>query len=188
MIPAHLMAAFLFDFFPVLLFFAAFKVWDLMVATAVLIVATLLQTAWSWWHKGKVNRMHLLTAVLVLVFGGITLLLEDEIFIKWKPTVVNWLFAAAFLGSQWLAGGKPLIRRMMEHGIALPDAIWLRLNMAWSAFFLLLGGLNLCVVHTFDTATWVNFKLFGMVGLTVAFAFAQGFYMVRHVEDRVEPQ
>lgn len=185
MIRALRMAKFLFDFFPVLLFFAAFKVWGLMAATAVLIAATLAQTAWSWWRRGKVETMHLLTAALVLVFGGITLALDDEMFIKWKPTVINWLFAAAFLGSQWLGGGKPVIRRLMEHGITLPGPVWTRLNLAWVAFFAAVGALNLWVVYNFDTDTWVNFKLFGILGLTFAFALAQGFYIARHAEEKI---
>lgn len=183
MIRRHRMATFLADFFPVLLFFAAYKAWGLMPATAVLIVATLAQVAWSWSRHGRVNRMHVATAALVLVFGGITLLLNDELFIKWKPTVVNWLFAAGFLGSHWI-GGRVMIRRIMESGIRLSDADWGRLNVAWALFFVALGVINLWVVYTFSTDTWVNFKLFGILGLTVLFALAQGFWIARRI---VEP-
>ncbi len=185
MIPAHRMATLLFDFFPVLLFFAAFKVWGLMVATAVLIVATLAQTAWSWFRTRTVNRTHLLTAGLVLVFGGLTLWLDDEVFIKWKPTVVYWLFAIAFVGSQWV-GEKPIIRRIMESGIQLPNPIWLRLNVAWAVFFVGLGFLNLWVAFNFSTDLWVNFKLFGLLGLTVGFAVLQGFYIASHAVEAPE--
>jgi len=185
MIPPHRMVTLLFDFFPVLLFFAAFKVWGLMVATAVLIVATIAQTAWSWVRTRTVNRTHLLTAGLVLVFGGLTLWLDDEVFIKWKPTVVYWLFAIAFLGSQWV-GEKPIIRRIMESGIRLPYAIWGRLNAAWAVFFVALGVLNLWVAFNFSTDLWVNFKLFGLLGLTLGFALLQGFYVAHHAEETPE--
>lgn len=177
------MTTILADFFPILLFFVAYKVWGLMVATAVLIVATLAQVAWSYFRRGRVNRTLLMTAGLVLVFGGITLLLNDELFIKWKPTVVNWLFALGFLGSHWL-GNRVLIRRIMEPGIRMHNQAWLQLNLAWALFFVVLGAINLWVVYTFSTDVWVNFKLFGMLGLTLAFALAQGFWIAGRV---IEP-
>lgn len=177
------MATILADFFPILLFFIAYKVWGLMAATGVLIVATLAQVAWSFSRHGRVNRMHLVTAGLVLVFGGITLLLNDELYIKWKPTVVNWLFAVGFLGSHRF-GGKVLIRRIMEPGIRMNDRDWHRLNIAWVLFFVALGGANLWVVYMFSTEAWVNFKLFGMLGLTFSFALAQGFWIAGRV---IEP-
>lgn len=187
MIRRHCMTTILVDFFPVLLFFAAYKVWGLMTATAVLIVATMAQVAWSWMRRRRVNRMHIVTAGLVLVFGGITLLLNDELFIKWKPTVVNWLFAMAFIGSH-LFGDRVLIRRIMEPGIRMRDTDWFRLNLAWVAFFVLLGTLNLWVVYAFSTDAWVNFKLFGMLGLTILFALAQGFWMAQRVIEPSRPE
>lgn len=171
----------LLDFLPVLLFFAAYKLWGLMAATAVLIVTTVVMAAISWVKTRRVNHMQLTAAALVLVFGGITLILEDEMWIKWKPTVVNWLFAVAFLASQWVTS-QPLVRRLFGSGLALPDRVWTQLNLAWVVFFVAMGGLNLWVAYAFDTDTWVNFKLFGLLGLTVVFAIAQGFYIARHAE------
>jgi len=182
----------LFDFFPVVLFFITFKMHDdtnqgILMATAVIIVATIVQVAISWMMSRKVESMHVITLVLVVTFGGITLLLEDEIFIKWKPTVVNWLFALAFLGSEYI-GKKSFIRRLMEGNINLPDPVWKRLNLAWVGFFLVAGALNLYVVYNFDTDTWVNFKLFGLLALTVVFMVLQGLYLMRHVQHEESPE
>jgi intracellular septation protein len=119
--------------------------------------------------------------ILLLFFGGITLLLQDEVFLKWKPTVVNWLFGAAFLGSQFI-GSKTIIERMMGHAIELPAAIWTRLNLAWTVFFIALGIINLYVAFNFDTDTWVDFKLFGMLGLTIVFVLAQAVNLTRQMK------
>jgi intracellular septation protein len=172
----------LIDFFPVLLFFVAYKVHDIYFATAVLIAATFVQVGYVWLKTRKIETMHLITLVLILVFGGATLWLQDEAFIKWKPTVVNWLFGAAFLFTQ-IFGKKTLIERMMGGNISLPETVWPRLNMAWGLFFLSLGGVNLYVVRHFDTETWVNFKLFGMLGLTVAFIVLQSIYLSRYLQE-----
>jgi len=172
----------LFDFFPVLLFFAVYQWQGIYAATAALIAATLAQTLWHRIRHGRFETMHLVTLALVAVFGGATLALHDEAFIKWKPTVINWLFAAAFLGSLFI-GDKPLLARMMAGKIALPAHLWPRLNAAWGLFFLGMGALNLWVAFRFPTETWVNFKLFGMMGLTLAFLIAQGVWMARHVQE-----
>ncbi|RMD80087.1 MAG: septation protein A [Gammaproteobacteria bacterium] len=173
------------DFFPILLFFVAYKAWDIYAATAVAIAASAAQVGWSWSRRGRVEPMHLVTLGLIVVLGGATLLLRDETFIKWKPTVVNWLFAAVFLGSQ-LLGRRPLVQRMMARSISLPDPVWARLNLSWVGFFLLLGAANLYVAYRYDTDTWVNFKLFGMLGLTLLFVLAQALYLGRHVEKAPE--
>jgi intracellular septation protein len=172
------MAALFIDFLPVVVFFAAFWIWDLMVATAVLIAVTVVLAAYNWLRKREVNRMQLLTAALVLVFGGATLLLNDEMFIKWKPTIVYWLFAAVFAGS--VLFGQPLLKRMLASKITLPDFAWSRLNTAWIAFFAAAGALNLWVVYAFSTETWVTFKLVAAVALPLLFALAQGFYIAKH--------
>jgi len=109
-------------------------------------------------------------------------LLQDEMFIKWKPTVINWLFAVAFIGSQFI-GKKSIIQRMMGDHMVLPANIWLHLNIAWTLFFIALGFANLYVVYNFDTATWVNFKLFGLLGLTFAFVIAQSLYVARFIKE-----
>lgn len=182
----------LFDFFPILLFFIAYKLGDIYVgheqaiyvATAVAIAASALQVAFYWLRHRRFETMHLVTLGLMVVLGGATLILQNDTFIKWKPTVVNWLFAAAFLGSQWFTE-KSLVQRMMGKSVQLPGAVWGRLNVSWSLFFIALGGLNLYVAFNFDTDTWVNFKLFGMMGLTFVFIIAQAFYMAPYMAEEV---
>ncbi len=171
----------LFDFLPVIAFFVAYKLADIYVATVTIIVATVLQVSIHWLRTRRFNPMHLVSAGLVLVFGGLTLVIRNTAFIMWKPTVVNWLFAAAFLASLWSRfGGKPLIQRLMSTAdtqFQLSPAQWRRLNWMWILFFVLMGAVNLAVFHYFDEATWVNFKLFGMLGLTLVFIVAQGFWI-----------
>jgi intracellular septation protein len=215
------------DFFPILLFFVAYKLQGIYVATGVAIAASAAQVGWGWWRRGKVETMHLATLVLLVVFGGLTIALRDPIFVMWKPTLVNWLFAAVFLGSQWV-GERTLIERLMAHAIEVPRAIWQRLNLAWVLFFVFSGLANLYVVYFWSgffearealiAATgqegvdladcaerfsgavlglctdahareevWVNFKLFGMMGLTILFVIAQAFYLARHIKDEPQP-
>jgi intracellular septation protein len=169
------------DLFPVILFFIAYQLFDIYVATQVAIAAAVLQVAYHKIRYGKVENTQWITLGLLTVFGGLTLALRDPTFIKWKPTVVNWLFAGAFLFSQ-IFMRRSLLRRMMDHAIALPDLAWLRLNTAWVAFFFGMGVLNLYVAYNYSEQTWVNFKLFGFLGLTLAFMLAQGFYLARHME------
>ncbi len=171
---------FLTDLLPVILFFIAYQLFGIYVATGVAIAAAFSQVAWSRWRHGRVENMHWVMLGLLVVFGGLTLLLRDPNFIKWKPTVVNWLFAAAFLGSG-LFMKVSLLQRMMAHAITLPDVVWRRLNLAWVAFFTLMGVANLYVAFRFSEAVWVNFKLFGLMGLTLVFLIAQGFYLARHM-------
>ncbi len=175
---------FLLDFFPILLFFGAYQVWDIYVATAVAIAAAILQVAWQRLRHGRVEKMQAITLALLVLFGGLTLLLRDPVFIKWKPTVVNWLFAVAFLVTAYV-GERSLLQRMMGHAVSLPDAIWRRLNWAWVAFFTAMGVLNLVVAYHFSEAVWVNFKLFGLMGLTLVFVLAQAPYLAKHMENDV---
>jgi intracellular septation protein len=172
---------FLFDLFPVLLFFGAYKLFGIYVATAVLIGACLIQVSISRIRLGRFETSHLVTLALVIVFGGATLLLQDEMFIKWKPTVINWLFAVAFLGSRFF-GEKSLIERIMGSKLSLPGPVWERLNLAWTGFFVTMGAANLFVIYSFDTATWVNFKLFGMMGMTFTFVILQSIYLARFMQ------
>jgi intracellular septation protein len=176
---------FLFDLLPVLLFFIAYKLYDIYVATAVVMVASAVQVSWIWIRHRRVERMPLITLALIVVLGGATLLLQDEVFIKWKPTVVNWLFAAVFLASRFV-GRRTLLERMMGGNLKLPAPVWARLNLAWVIFFAAVGGLNLYVAFNFETQTWVDFKLFGMLGLTLAFVIAQAFYLARHLKTETE--
>lgn len=166
----------LFDFLPVLAFFIAYKVTDIYTATGVIIVAMLIQAAVQWFTKRKLSPMMMISTVLVLVFGGITLLVHDKTFIQWKPTVLNWLFAAAFLISQYV-GGQTLVQRLMGSQIQLDSALWKRLNLMWVAFFFVMGTANIYVLQQFSEAVWVNFKVFGMLGLTLVFVVIQGIWL-----------
>jgi intracellular septation protein len=174
---------FLFDIFPVVVFFIAFKIYDIYVATAVAIAATFLQIGWTWLRHRKVDKMLWVSLAVIVVFGGATLLLRDETFIKWKPTVLYWLFAVA-LAVAAVAFRKNLIRLMMEAQVTLPEIVWGRLLASWIAFFALMGALNLVVAYSFSTDAWVNFKLFGGIGLMLAFIVLQALMLSRHIEDK----
>ena len=181
----------LFDFLPVIAFFVAYKLADIYVATGVIIVASILQVSVYWLWKRRVNPMHLVSSGLVLVFGGVTLLIHDKNFIMWKPTAVNWLFAAAFLASLWRpVSDRPMIQRLMSAAggqLELSEALWRRLNWLWIAFFVVMGAANLAVFRYFDENTWVNFKLWGMLGLTLAFIVLQGFWISSRTQGHDEP-
>jgi intracellular septation protein len=166
----------LIDFLPIIVFFGAYKYAGMFAATGALMAAMALQIAIQWFRQGSVNKMLLASGVLVGVFGGITLAFRDPIFIQWKPTIVNWLFAAAFLGSRYI-GDRTLTERMMGHAIELDRIMWRQLNLMWIGNFAFLGAANLYVVYNFDEATWVNFKLFGMLGLTLVMALTQAVWI-----------
>jgi intracellular septation protein len=175
---------FLFDFFPVILFFIAFKVADIYVATAVAIVATFVQVGWLKLRGRKVEPMLWASLAIIAVFGGATLLLQDETFIKWKPTVLYWLFGAVLAGA--LVFRRNLIRVMLSEQVQLPDPIWSRLNLSWISFFVFMGALNLYVAYNFSTDHWVNFKLFGGMGLMLLFVLAQALVLARFIEEKNE--
>ena len=172
---------FISDFFPILLFFIAYKLEGIYVATLVAIAASFVQVALFWLKYKKVEKSHLSTLIIITIFGGLKLYLQDENFIKWKPTIVNWFFGLVCFASQFI-GKRPIIQRMMDANISLPDNIWLKLNTAWAVFFVFQGIANLFVMYNFGTDTWVNFKLFGMLGLTLVFALVQGFYLMKYIE------
>ena len=172
---------FLFDLFPVLLFFVAFKFWGIYTATAVAMAATLCQVGWSWLRHRKVDTMLWVSLSIIVIFGGATLWLHDETFIKWKPTVLYWLFSIILLGADILFR-RNLIRAMMEKQLTLPAPVWRNLNLSWAAFFVVMGAVNLYVAFHFPTETWVNFKLFGATGLMLVFIVAQGLLLSRHIE------
>ncbi len=178
---------FLFDFFPLVAFLIAFyypedREQGIYLAIQVLIIASAIQIIIYWLITRKFEKMHVITLILTVILGGATLLLKDVRFIKWKPTAVNWVFALVFLGSQFI-GKKPIIRRMMDHAISVPDEIWTKLNIGWVVFFIFSGIANLYVVYNFSTEFWVNFKVYGLLGLTFIFAIAQAMYMSRYIED-----
>ena len=174
----------LFDLFPVILFFAAFKLGDIYIATAVAIIATFAQIAWVWFKHRKVDTMLWVSLGIIAVMGGLTLLLHDETFIKWKPTILYWSFALA-LGTSNLLLKKDLIRTLLAEQFTLPEKIWQRLNWSWFGFFLFMGFANLAVAFAFglSTDTWVNFKLFGGMGLMLLFVIAQGLLLSKYVEE-----
>jgi intracellular septation protein len=172
----------LLDFFPIALFFLAFKLFDIYTATVVAIAGTLLQIAWLRHQTGRVEPMQWLSLGVIVVFGGATLLAHDETFIKWKPTVLYACMALAIWGGWWL-GRRNFIRQLMEKQMQMPDAAWHKLMHAWAIFFSGMAVLNLWVAHQFDTETWVNFKLFGTMGLMLLFVLAQALYLSRHIQE-----
>jgi intracellular septation protein len=179
---------FLFDFFPVILFFVAFKFADIYVATGVAIAAAVVQIGWVLARRRKVTTMQWASLAIIVVFGGATLILRDETFIKWKPTVLYWLAGVVILGA--LAFKTNVIKAAMAEGVELPEPIWVRLAVAWGVFFLFTGTLNLWVAYHYSTPTWVNFKLFGGMGLIVAFVVAQALWLSKYVQDdpaKVDP-
>jgi intracellular septation protein len=174
-----------FEFFPVLLFFAAYKLYDIYVATMVMIVATLIQVGIDLiWHR-KVETMRWITLVLVVVMGGATIYLHDEQYLKWKLSIIEWLFGLAFLGSQFI-GDKPFVERMMSSSLTLPATIWKRLNLLWAAFFTSVGFINLYVMFHFSTDEWVNFKTFGVPILMIVFIALQMVFLYKYVPDTEE--
>ncbi len=175
----------LLDFFPIILFFIAYKAYDIYVATAVVIVATIFQVAFTWFKFKKVEKMQWITLGLILVMGGATLYLQDEQFIKWKLSIIEWLFGLAFLGSQFI-GKKPFVERMMGENIELPANIWRRLNFFWALFFISVGFINLYVMFNYDTDTWVDFKTFGVPGLMVVFIIAQMIFLYKYIPETEE--
>ena len=173
----------LFDLFPIILFFAAYKLADIYVATGVAIAATFAQIGWVWFRHRKVDTMLWVSLGLIVVLGSMTLMLRDETFIKWKPTLLYWAFAVVLLGSATLFG-KNLIRVMMAAAqIDAPDRVWSKLNLAWAVFFAFMGIANLYIARNFSTDVWVNFKLFGGMGLMLVFVIAQVFWLSRYMPD-----
>ncbi|MSR17023.1 MAG: septation protein A [Methylococcaceae bacterium] len=170
------------EFFPILLFFIAFKLYDIYVATAVVIVATILQVAYAWFKFRKVETMQWITLILVVVMGGLTLILHDEQFVKWKLSIIEWIFGGAFLGSQFI-GKKPFIERMMSSQLTLPNRVWKILNLCWAVFFIGVGCLNVYVMFNYNTDDWVTFKTFIVPSLMVVFIVLQMFCIYKYIPD-----
>ena len=198
----------LFDLFPVILFFATFKYYGsdpegaaalvgsllgsavldvkqarILLATVVVIVATMAQIAWVHFRHGKVDKMLWVSLALVTVFGGLTLIFQDETFIKWKPTILYWVFAASMIFAALVLKKNP-IKAMLGEQLTLPDPVWNKVNLSWTAFFAFMGALNLIVAFNFSTDTWVDFKLFGGMGLMLLFVLGQGLMLSKYIEDK----
>ena len=167
------------DYFPLLLFFIAFKWQGIYVATAVAMVASVAQIAYLRWNRGRVAPVHWLSLAIIVTFGGATLILHDEVFIKWKPTVLYGLFGT-ILAVGRLGFGRDLIAYVMQ-GVTLPAAVWAHVTLSWVAFFAFMGLANWYVAFNYSTDTWVNFKVWGGIGLFFAFALAQGLFLSRHL-------
>lgn len=185
---------FLFDFFPIIAFFIAFYIPEdreqgIYIATYTIIIATTIQIILYWLLYKKFEKMHLITFAVVLVFGGLTIYLNDENFIKWKPTIVNWCFSLAFIGSHFI-GEKTLIERMLtmaESKLELPTPVWRNLNISWALFFIFMGFVNLYVAFNYSTEFWVNFKAWGMTLLNLSFMIGMGIYLYKYLKD-IEPE
>ena len=205
----------LFDFLPIALFFAVFKYAEsqpewaaafasqhlgilvsgglvgpaeapVLLATVVVILATLAQVMWLAARRQRIEPMLWVSLALVVVLGGATVWFHSEAFIKWKPTLLYWAMGGTLLLGQ-LLWRKNLLKAVMGTQMSLPEAVWGRLNWAWSLFFAAMGALNLWVAYAFSTAAWVNFKLFGGIGLLVAFSIAQALYLSRHLQESSDP-
>ncbi len=205
------MKKFLFDLFPVILFFGIFK-WGqgnpdaaqsllaqylsgfiaggtiqashapILLATAVAILASFAQIGYMLIRRKKIDTMLWVSLAIITVFGGATIYFNNETFIKWKPTVLYWCFGASLLISQLLLK-KNLIKRMLQAQISLPEPVWMRLNWSWSGFFVAMGLLNLYVAFNFETATWVNFKLFGFTALMIFFVIGQSLFLSKYIKE-----
>ena len=192
------MLKFIYDFLPIIIFFGTYKLTDndIYAATTAAIIATVVHTAIQWFMHRKLEKQHIINLVVILLFGGLTLFFQDDTFIKWKVTVINWLFGLVLLGSQFI-GKKNIIQRQLDEAINLPEPIWFRLNMMWVAFFMFCGLINVYVSFFYgldltDEARqeiWVDFKMYGMLGLTFAFMILQIFYLQRHIlPEEIAPE
>ena len=178
----------LFDFFPLLLFFAAFKFYDIYAATAIAIVATFLQVGFVWFKYRRFEPTHIITLVVISFFGGLTLIFHNDAFIMWKPSVVNWIFSIIVIGSVFIK--RPVMKMLMGKQLTLPDHVWTRLSIAWGTFFLLMGLLNMYIAFYYQPdapqeirrETWVNFKVFWMLGLTLLFSVGQMFFIAKYID------
>ncbi len=175
----------LLEFIPILLFFIAYKLYDIYVATAVVIGATIIQVAIAWFKYRKVETMQWITLGLVIVFGGATIVLHDEQYLKWKFSIIEWLFGLAFLGSH-VIGEKTFIERMMSSNLTLPANIWTRLNFSWASFFISVGFINVYVMYNYSTDDWVNFKTFVAPALMVVFMVVQMALLYKYIPDTKE--
>ena len=180
---------FLFDIFPLVLFFGAYKLYGIYVATATAIIASIGQVSIFWLRNRRFETMHLITLGVIVLFGGLTLLFRDDTFIKWKPSIVNWLFSVLILGSQ-LVGRRTALQALLGSKLTLPDRIWRNVNLSWGIFFLIVGLLNVYVAFYYRPELseqvrldlWVKFKVFGLMGLTLVFAIGQMLCIAKYLK------
>ena len=174
----------LIDFIPLIAFFTAYKTVDIYMATKVLMVVTSIQYGIYYLKDRKLENAQIITLVAVFLFGSLTLFMHDETFLKWKAPIVNWIFALTFLGSHFF-GKDNIIKRMMGHAVNLPEPVWTKLNYSWVVFFIISGAANLYVAFTFHEI-WVDFKVFGSLGMTLVFLVGQTLYLSRHIIEEDE--
>lgn len=174
-----------FEFIPLVIFFIVYKMVDIYAATGALMVTTGLLLAYNYFKNGKVEKMHVITFLMVFVFGTLTLVLHDDVFIKWKVTFVYALFSVALLVSQFIFK-KPIIKQMLGKEITLPENVWSNLNIAWAIFFLALGLLNIYVAFSLPQEVWVNFKVFGLLGATLVFTVLSGVYIYKYLPKEAD--
>lgn len=175
-----------YEILPVFLFFIAFKFFGIYVATILGIGATFIQVILTRLVTSKWDRKQLITLGVFTFFGGLTLYFHDPIFVKWKPTIIFWIFAIILFGSQ-LFTKQPLIQRIMVNALAgkyeIPFHVWTRLNIMWALFFILLGGINLFVAYTYSNDTWVNFKFYGITIALLVFSVLQALYLAKYMNE-----
>lgn len=176
----------LFDFLPVVVFYIVYMHYGIFIATAALVVTSFLQITLFWLKYRRFEKMYFIIFFIGLLMGGATLLFHNEMFIKWKPTAIYWILALAFLVSQFF-GSKTLSQRMLESNVSVPNSVWQRINLSWIIFCVVTGAINIFVIYHYDTDVWVNFKLFGLLGITLIFAIGQALYLSRYIKSE-EPE
>jgi len=177
------MKKFLFDLFPLILFFVGYKIAGMYAATAIAIAAGIAQILWIKISGKRIEGMHWINLGVIVIFGGATLWLQDDTFIKWKPTVLYWVFGAALLISQFFMG-RNLMQKLLGEKVSMSAHAWTKMNISWAIFFILAGAANLFVAFSgyFSNDQWVNFKVFGLMGLLVAFVIGQSIWLGKHMQ------
>ncbi|MBS0290079.1 MAG: septation protein A [Proteobacteria bacterium] len=176
-----------YDLLPIAIFFIAYKLYNIYVATATAIAAAIVLISVTLIRGKRPDMMQLITLVMIIILGGATLIFRNELFIKWKPTVVYWILGAIFALTP-LFSKKTLVQKMLDKSLTLPAKAWALLNTSWYAFFFIMGILNVMVVYSFDTDVWVNFKLFGTLGLTLVFVIIQGILVSKYLPQTKQQQ
>ena len=171
-----------YDFFPIIAFGIFYYFFGIYVATAAAMVASAIQLIITWLKHKKLDKIQTVTFVLIFVLGGATIIFHNPLFIKWKPSVIYWLFGVLLIGNQWMSK-KPFLKNMLESKIKLPESVWAKLTWMWAVFFLAMGCANTFVAYLYSTKIWVYFKVFGTLGFTLAFVVIQAFYLAKYIEE-----